>query len=279
MKKALYISISVFIMIVQLSAIGVQEAQASDAYVWVRVWKNCRSCGYAEKSGQNSGTPPISVSREVLCGPWYYRHTKAYCKVGVKYFLGYKHGYFIPILWVLYPGLTAGCSWYWEDPPETGGSTNVTLALSYGIVLRQNGSSSAFYEISLMDLVANENLYYAVANVTSGDFYATPNWRTQWATETDRGETEATLPPSNITVSVPEGHSFRETHDAIVESHEEDAQASVESVVKEPVGGVAVSVDKFGLLAPYLGLASTIIVATVVAAIYVKRVKRRKEKQ
>jgi hypothetical protein len=45
------------------------------------------------------------------------------------------------------------------------------------------------------------------------------------------------------------------------------------------VGGVVVSVDKFGLLAPYIGLTSTILVTTVATAIYVKRVKRRKEKQ
>jgi hypothetical protein len=45
------------------------------------------------------------------------------------------------------------------------------------------------------------------------------------------------------------------------------------------VGGVVVSVDKLGLLAPYIGLASTILVATVATAVYVKRVKRRKEKQ
>ncbi|MCJ7423768.1 hypothetical protein MUP01_05815 [Candidatus Bathyarchaeota archaeon] len=45
-----------------------------------------------------------------------------------------------------------------------------------------------------------------------------------------------------------------------------------------PVGGIVVPVDKFGLLAPYIGLASTIIVATVATAIYVKRVKRGKEK-
>jgi len=45
------------------------------------------------------------------------------------------------------------------------------------------------------------------------------------------------------------------------------------------VGGVWVPVDKFGLLAPYIGLASTILVATAATAIYVKRVKRRKEKQ
>jgi len=45
------------------------------------------------------------------------------------------------------------------------------------------------------------------------------------------------------------------------------------------VGGVVVPVDKSGLLAPYIGLASTILVATVASAIYVKRVKHRKEKQ
>lgn len=45
------------------------------------------------------------------------------------------------------------------------------------------------------------------------------------------------------------------------------------------VGGVGVPVDKFALLAPYVGLASTILVATAVTAIYVKRVKRREEKQ
>jgi len=49
--------------------------------------------------------------------------------------------------------------------------------------------------------------------------------------------------------------------------------------VQPPVGGFVVPVDKFGLLAPYIGLASTILVATVATAIYVKRVKRRKEKQ
>jgi hypothetical protein len=45
------------------------------------------------------------------------------------------------------------------------------------------------------------------------------------------------------------------------------------------VGGVVVPVDKFGLLAPYVGLVSTITVTTVVTAVYVRRVKRRKEKQ
>ncbi len=45
------------------------------------------------------------------------------------------------------------------------------------------------------------------------------------------------------------------------------------------VGGIVIPIDKFGLLAPYIGLASTILVATVATVIYVKRVKGRKEKQ
>jgi hypothetical protein len=45
------------------------------------------------------------------------------------------------------------------------------------------------------------------------------------------------------------------------------------------VGGFWSPVNKLGLLAPYIGLASTILVAAVATAVYVKRVKRRKEKQ
>jgi hypothetical protein len=45
------------------------------------------------------------------------------------------------------------------------------------------------------------------------------------------------------------------------------------------VGGIIVSIDKFGLLAPYIGLASTIMIGAVATVLYVKRVKRRKEKQ
>ena len=45
-----------------------------------------------------------------------------------------------------------------------------------------------------------------------------------------------------------------------------------------PVGGVWIPVDKLGLLAPYIGVTSTILVATAATAIYVKRVKRRETK-
>jgi len=49
--------------------------------------------------------------------------------------------------------------------------------------------------------------------------------------------------------------------------------------IPDVVGGLAVPVDKFGLLAPYIGLISTLVVATVATALYVKRTNFRKEKQ
>jgi hypothetical protein len=61
-----------------------------------------------------------------------------------------------------------------------------------------------------------------------------------------------------------------------------DTNGTLDSMVSFPagtVGGIAIPVDKLGLLAPYIGLASTIIAATVASAIYVKRVKRKKQKQ
>ncbi|MDH5770955.1 MAG: hypothetical protein OEZ25_06685, partial [Candidatus Bathyarchaeota archaeon] len=48
---------------------------------------------------------------------------------------------------------------------------------------------------------------------------------------------------------------------------------------EKSVGGIWFPVNKLTLLAPYIGLASTMLVATVATAIYVKRVKHRKEKQ
>jgi hypothetical protein len=45
--------------------------------------------------------------------------------------------------------------------------------------------------------------------------------------------------------------------------------------VEYTVGGIVVSLDKFGLLAPYIGLASTIAIASVASVICVKRRKKK----
>ena len=51
------------------------------------------------------------------------------------------------------------------------------------------------------------------------------------------------------------------------------------NMTTEGVGGYVIPVDKFALLAPYIGLTSTILISAVITAVYFKRVKRRKEKQ
>jgi hypothetical protein len=63
-----------------------------------------------------------------------------------------------------------------------------------------------------------------------------------------------------------------------------DGEITLKETPPPGVGGVSfpinvVPIDKFGLLAPYFGLASTIVVATVATTVCVRRVKRRKEKQ
>jgi hypothetical protein len=71
----------------------------------------------------------------------------------------------------------------------------------------------------------------------------------------------------NVTLTLTDNNSM--TSDAV-------ATFLVPSV---SVGGIVVPVDKLGLLAPYIGLASTILVGTVASVVYVKRVKHRKEKR
>lgn len=59
---------------------------------------------------------------------------------------------------------------------------------------------------------------------------------------------------------------------------EHSVEVALGHQVQEIVGGIKVPVDKLGLLAPYIGLASTILVATAATAVYAKRVKRKEEK-
>jgi hypothetical protein len=71
------------------------------------------------------------------------------------------------------------------------------------------------------------------------------------------------------------GDKFKNIYDFVVNSRGEVELVNLTS----GVGGFVIPLDKFALLAPYIGLTSTIIVAAVAAVIYVKRVNRRKEKR
>jgi hypothetical protein len=50
-------------------------------------------------------------------------------------------------------------------------------------------------------------------------------------------------------------------------------------VSSAPVGGEIVPVDRLALLAPFIGLASLIVAAATITAVYVRRAKHREEKQ
>jgi hypothetical protein len=54
------------------------------------------------------------------------------------------------------------------------------------------------------------------------------------------------------------------------------SQQEILKDMQPPVGGVVVPTDKLGILAPYIGLALTTLVATVAAVTYTKRGKQRK---
>jgi hypothetical protein len=84
----------------------------------------------------------------------------------------------------------------------------------------------------------------------------------------------------SISATISSTLSSQNTYDAETSSDSPIEEKFEVYVWEQPaVGGIYVLVDKFGLLAPYIGLASTILVATAATAIYVKRVKHRKDKQ
>jgi subtilisin family serine protease len=58
-----------------------------------------------------------------------------------------------------------------------------------------------------------------------------------------------------------------------------DGTITVKSPPSPPVGGIEIPIDNLALLAPYIGLTSAILIATVATAAYVQHVRRRKEKQ
>ncbi|MCJ7423767.1 hypothetical protein MUP01_05810 [Candidatus Bathyarchaeota archaeon] len=66
---------------------------------------------------------------------------------------------------------------------------------------------------------------------------------------------------------------------AINETIPSEMVLDVDSQTEKTVGGIIIPVDKFGLLAPYIGLASTTAIGAVATVVYVRRAKRREEKQ
>lgn len=112
------------------------------------------------------------------------------------------------------------------------------------------------------DLISGDNPIY-IGNVNRGES-RTVNWT---LTFTASGV-------FNVDVNA---SGYRQDTGEYVEKH---GYATVTVVdTPPPVGGISIPVDKPGLLAPYIDVASTIAAATVVTAIYVKCIRRRKKRR
>jgi hypothetical protein len=188
-------------------------------------------------------------------------------------------------------GYDANATGYATDPEI---STDVNITVPGGITLEQSGDSSALYEISVIDMNTSETVFYAAAVLMYQQFSSWGNWSTQWTTLNVSSITPnassivkpptysnvtaiAQMGPSSVIISLPTGHMANETE--IVTVTVGEAGGAAAAYTTSPVGGVVVPIDKLALLTPYIGLASTILVAAVASIVYVKHVKRREEKQ
>jgi len=115
-------------------------------------------------------------------------------------------------------------------------------------------------------------------SINANELYDPTDYETDWGPEWPKIHTFPVVHPitTGIDIYMPAATATLEVNSPAVTIATGDNDTYV---ISGAVGGIVVPVDKFGLLAPYIGLSSTILVATVATAIYAKRVKRRKEKQ
>lgn len=114
-------------------------------------------------------------------------------------------------------------------------------------------------------------------HLTSTNAYATYNSSSGWLTMLDPyadGMTCRRMEMNGGTFS-----SVATFTGNISDSQMDLLQKSASLVSSEGVGGIYTPVDKLGILAPYFGLVSSILFATVAVAIYVRHFKPRKDKR
>ena len=80
-----------------------------------------------------------------------------------------------------------------------------------------------------------------------------------------------------VFVAPTEGNVIFQVRSYISETGLVDETDPLMLVVTAAVGGFSIPIDKLSLLAPYIGLASTVLAATVATVIYVKRIKKREQ--
>jgi hypothetical protein len=184
--------------------------------------------------------------------------------------------------------------------PTTGGTTNPTPGthnytngteasvtaipdIGYGLHHWELDGSNAGLENPIMVTMNTNHTLHAVFNLTHTlTIYTGAGGTTDPSpgTHTYFEGTTVTVTASPIALNAYFDHweldgSWNYSNPINVKIDLDHTLRAVFAYIPVPVGGVVVPVDKFGVLAPYISLALTIIAATVAATIYVKRVRRR----
>ncbi|MDH5450147.1 MAG: hypothetical protein OEX77_04465 [Candidatus Bathyarchaeota archaeon] len=261
MKKTLKILLLMISLTICLGMSSIPLVYACHAEVYVE--KSCLTHGYDSDSGEDSGIFEATASKSVGCKTLGSTDTYAYAyaqdnwpkkdklKVKVECHL---------------PGTYARAKA--ETDKEKEKATGPTaLYLSDDIVIVQIGLGWANYSIDAYDVTADISLFSAVATFEDEVFSVTGDWLIgDWLVE----GTSARFPAGTFAI-VPNDHEYTCAHTC--EAYASDGTAEARSLLVE-VGGVWIPSDKFGLLVPYIGVASTIVAGTVAAAIYMKRRKK-----
>jgi len=198
---------------------------------------------------------------------------------------------------VLRPTLTSGIwTGFYVDGSPVSGATNPTYTYTppspstHTIHLRVTDSVQATKNSNTAQVTVNPTLQVSISpssaviepgqsvSFTSSVSGGTPPYAYQWYKNGApvSGATGSTWTFTSTSTGSYEIY-LRVTDNVGATRNSNTAHVTVEE--EQPVGGIWIPVDKLGLLAPYIGLASIILVATAATAIYAKRVKRRKEKQ
>jgi hypothetical protein len=260
--------------------ISLANAQDSHVEAHCHLWGH----GYNQSMDRyKDGNAPIDV--EVSKGYW--RDGYAWCNAYVL-----KSGSNIKTAVVVHGTVTwwGGHASAWGEA-VVGADPLTSVGLPYGISMEQMNLSHTDYTIVVIDLNTSVVLDSYEASITNGSFTATPNWAASWFVLANSStHVSVQLPALNISTPVPDGDLAEVLSMANATSYTDDmtSNASVVSMPMPPipteeVGGEWAPMDSLSLastitVAPYIGLASTIALATAATAVYVTRVRRRKEK-
>ncbi|MEM2971954.1 MAG: class II glutamine amidotransferase [Candidatus Bathyarchaeia archaeon] len=142
---------------------------------------------------------------------------------------------------------------------------NVSIGVSKAV--RELGNAQAIISALNFFLTDGENLWGLCLYKTNPDRYTLYYWipKCKWC-----GVIASSVPESNTA----EWILMKNATLIKLWMENGDIKSQIYTIEGE-VGGITLSIDKFGLLTPYVGLASTVLIVTVATTVYVKRKKKK----